>query len=229
MRRETDEESPTGCASSFVSWLLSSPSEPVRPAGIGLGSDVGDSDEQQPQCCLRQVQDDLDRGEGIIFEWGQKDFKGRQVDPGRYQIELKRKDGTSIATFEIEGDVSQPLEGAARSGEIGLKPRHQTFSPGRTVSFILENGTSQILPLNDVRFIIEARQPASGEWREFFTSDPNFLSVRTLAPGQKAFWNWDRWDNERQHKVSRGNFRISLTMPQVREAAYIARFRLKGE
>ena len=73
------------------------------------------------------------------------------------------------------------------------------------------------------------RKGGGAGWREFYTSPPNFLSVQTLAPGQKAFWDWDRWDNEHQNRLGQGNVRVSLYIPQVRENPYQARFRLNRE
>jgi hypothetical protein len=174
------------------------------------------------------MQRNLEAGKTIELGWDQKDSRGRQVEPGHYQIEFKHQNRTSTATFHIEGEVIPPDEETELSGQITFKTREQEYGSGQNVRFILENGTPRTLNLAGIRYVVEVRSQ-SGAWREFYTSPSNFLSVQSLVSGQMAFWEWNRWDNEHQVKLSRAAIRISLFMPGVRENAYLARCRIRSE
>jgi hypothetical protein len=177
----------------------------------------------------KEIEDSLNKGKDVIFEWDQKDNRGNRVEPGEYAIEFRTYRSASSAIFTIEGEPDSEMpESPPSAGDLSFRTMEEEFAPDRKVRFALVNEGNRAVDLSQARFVIDrwvVRGGGEPQWAEFYTSPPGGLGVSSLQSGRQADWDWDRMDNERTTKARGGRWRATLIIDGVSEP-FVCEFRL---
>ncbi|MEI6614465.1 MAG: hypothetical protein WCL37_06175, partial [Chrysiogenales bacterium] len=120
--------------------------------------------------------------------------------------------------------ASDTPDGHPAYGGLDLKTSKETYGDSDKITFSLQNFAHDPVNLKGSYFKIENEYRNS--WKEFYSSDKNFLTIQTLSSQAKKNWEWDRWDNERQNKAVSGNYRIKFFAPQASDEPIKVEFKI---
>jgi hypothetical protein len=126
-----------------------------------------------------------------------------------------------------EGGVTETAVITSSSGIFRVFSGKAEYAKGEAVDFHVSNELNRMVKLAGIYYVIKYK--ADNVWKEFYTSQRDFLQDLTMANGKERQWTWDQWDNERQNKAKAGKWRIKIFIPDVRPEPLFVEFSIKTD
>ena len=171
---------------------------------------------------------------GYLFTQGRSGMAGTTSWSGTPFGWYATKQSTSTSFPIVSTDWPDPESGVTEtavitssSGEFRVFSGKAEYAKGEVVDFHMSNELNRMVNLAGIYYIIKHK--VDNTWKEFYTSQRDFLQDLTMADGKKRQWTWDQWDNERQNQATQGKWRIKVFVPDVRQEPFSVEFSIKAD
>lgn len=171
---------------------------------------------------------------GYLFTQGRSGMAGTTTWSGTSYGWSASKQSTSTAFPVVSTDYPDPESGVtgtavvtSSSGEFRVYCGKAEYARGEAVDIHMANELNRLVNLTGIYYIIKYKEGSA--WKEFYTSQRDFLQDLTMADGRKRDWTWDQWDNERQNKAGKGKWRVKIFVPDVRPEPFFIEFSIKAQ
>jgi len=125
-----------------------------------------------------------------------------------------------------EGPVPVTATVTSSSGRFEVRAGKEEYAKGETVEFTMSNELKRTVDLAGIVYVIKYKD--GNAWKEFYTSQRDFLADLSMNDGKKRNWGWGQWDNELLNKAKPGTWRLKLFVPGVRPEPFFVEFTIKN-